>query len=197
MCKTNTSPCSRMVAVKHKSPAFANLTPYLTGPKMPVTRSQKRTGIPLSSCKTDLQRERDHFVSILTTLSRYSQTDIPSPGSRPGGRMAPPWSTPTPTPTSLSNHSRSRPTKFPNTVYQSLTHLPLFLNWVDKHPNTCTTASTCTICALRDLAREYWDTHNANPPIPPTRPALTQIRLKASMYSALGDAYIFYEWLTS
>jgi hypothetical protein len=73
-------------------------------------------------------------------------------------------------------------------------HLLIFLRWINKHQDACVAGTTCTLCALRTLAREYWGAYGA---ISSTHAALTQIGLKANTYAAVGDAYNFYEWITS
>ncbi|KAF1844712.1 uncharacterized protein K460DRAFT_404993 [Cucurbitaria berberidis CBS 394.84] len=142
-----------------------------------VTRSQARTGEPLFAQKTDLQRQRDHYGQSLKTkwLPQGLRLHQDPRGIHIG-----------------THNDRS----LQNVVYQSLMHLPIFLNWIKSHNEHCT-ATNCTLCALKALVREYWGPHNINTPFPDTHMALTQIANSASAQHALQDAYNFYEWITA
>ncbi|KAH9867542.1 hypothetical protein IAQ61_008136 [Plenodomus lingam] len=84
-----------------------------------------------------------------------------------------------------------------NAVYQSLMHLPIFVNWVRTHDPDCP-LENCHTCHLKDITNLYWG-HDTAPtvPIPYAEPAVMAIRRTARRH---GNNHTspqrFYSWLT-
>ncbi|KAH9882896.1 hypothetical protein J1614_000262 [Plenodomus biglobosus] len=148
----------------------------------PSTRSGARGGQPAFQLKSDLQRQRDNYGQKLDTSWPVDELRLdqgPRGFTRPGAMGT----------ASHMNHH--------NTVYQSLMHLPIFVNWIRSHDAGCQ-LEDCHTCHLKDITNLYWG-HATAPhvPIPYTDPAVMAIRRTARRH---GNHHIsphsFYPWLT-